>query len=1386
MQSPPTNLRAKIFALLKPETGLRCLPAFLKSQLFTTIQDWCDDDLAEYWRDRLWLLEHCIEPLVDEQGGQSDAYFASLCRNVHDAVDQPEVIGRIGGRLEFRPPQTVEDAWRDIYLAAELLSVPRQLARHPDFLERGLIRCVALGLLVLRRLTLAVAALEHALGLTAAMCEERERLTRALQPRWSSPPDELLWATDMLAGLAEAWRLCDPPDYDHAVVLLETWLRIPENAYAEAEFLRDALATGPLHRLPDPTVAGRLVGILAAALHRSSNRGPLTAVQLLEAWLDVPPGCYSSYQPLRTALHRPPFPGNPKAAVALLRIWGQALASVPGLGRVAEAGLYAAWLQIPTTAFDDREQLAKAVAQTAWQYQGQGSEWITILGSLADLLAMQSTRGATQAVALLETWLDLPADTYVNPSALLAALERSTLERCTDIYLVNGVINTLAHALGHVEERGSYDAATLLRTWLCLTDRSFDSRETLSAALARGPFAEIKGDARVRVLANLAVQEMMLDPRGDARAGLLLEEALHLPEPFPIGREAVTALLQQLRDTHHVDDISLVRVLTEYGKLAQHAGRAVERRALALLQALIAIPDEALADPTRLRAALQRSPLRSLGDVEHQVTALKEFALLLCASGTHGADQAVALLEAWLELPVHMYDDRTALADHLDRCPLNQLTSNVTQANLIDALARAIQHASNKPPNHAAALREAWLREPMHSFAQAARLKNTPAATKVWFVTSWLESISADDDRIMSVCQAVVRYVRRLHDDSIGLRRRAALAHQLRQAWARIRAIMLRRADAARDSGDAAQAAVLERRALLWAEHFENRIVLERMLLGFEASEVPVAAPNVEPEEWPFWGTLRPADSAFHDGYLPRTTSEQRGVLTSRSDEHKRATQPEGAQRTRIRRPPAAERVLETRLAKPIALSQMTPARTVWLRVLFDGNERLRWWAYRKVHRRADLLHSGQSAAGAFTRLNLTSLSFEIDVERVWAQFLKRGPFPGLGLGTRQTLRAARDMLAEMQRTSDPDPDFKRALITALPELSGLQPMLALLLSDYFLAHTIQVDHEWLARQLRATLEQLEIDWVEPEESYDRESRRRSELDGVSDLWHDALARELDLSELWDRTADRMDWSEVHLVCQVEGPLLDAPLAWLPFGGVPLFRRVASTSTVLSFVLRQTAALLAQQAAQVSRQLLSTLWLSDNDWAQMTGLARLHAGLQRVGRRFGWRVGGLSQHPAASIENLAALFQQRGRDYGVAVVGGHGCRASGGVMMADGAWRGQGAALSGLDLLVLAACAMGRLDQGYGRDVEGLYVQLLARGCRTFVAARWPIADTEAATFLTELFRHYCENLECTRRRHFARARALNQTRNALVDHPDPTVRVTRHLASSFELYGRG
>ncbi len=189
----------------------------------------------------------------------------------------------------------------------------------------------------------------------------------------------------------------------------------------------------------------------------------------------------------------------------------------------------------------------------------------------------------------------------------------------------------------------------------------------------------------------------------------------------------------------------------------------------------------------------------------------------------------------------------------------------------------------------------------------------------------------------------------------------------------------------------------------------------------------------------------------------------------------------------------------------------------------------------------------------------------------------------------------------------------------------------------------------------------------------------------------------------------------------------------------------------------------------------------------MQGLACLHAGLQEVGDRHGWEVWGLGDRPEASVANLQAALARRDQPFGVAVVGGHGNSKQAGVSLADGFWSGKHTNLRSLDWLLLVACAIGRLEQESQRDVEGFYAEFVAHGGRSVVAARWPIADVEAATFATEMVHQYLEGIQRTGGpAPFARARALNNARRRLLDHPDPAFHISFQLASAFDIYGLG
>ena len=136
--------------------------------------------------------------------------------------------------------------------------------------------------------------------------------------------------------------------------------------------------------------------------------------------------------------------------------------------------------------------------------------------------------------------------------------------------------------------------------------------------------------------------------------------------------------------------------------------------------------------------------------------------------------------------------------------------------------------------------------------------------------------------------------------------------------------------------------------------------------------------------------------------------------------------------------------------------------------------------------------------------------------------------------------------------------------------------------------------------------------------------------------------------------------------------------------------------------------------------------------------------------------------------------------------GSHGTDAAAGVELADGRWCGDGADLSPVDLLLLVSCAVGKLTQQGHLDVEGLYAQFVNHRGRCVVAARWIIADLEAAEFAAEFAREYLAVLKSLPEGQpippFTRARAMNRARRKLLANDT----ITQHLAAAFEMYGLG
>ena len=240
------------------------------------------------------------------------------------------------------------------------------------------------------------------------------------------------------------------------------------------------------------------------------------------------------------------------------------------------------------------------------------------------------------------------------------------------------------------------------------------------------------------------------------------------------------------------------------------------------------------------------------------------------------------------------------------------------------------------------------------------------------------------------------------------------------------------------------------------------------------------------------------------------------------------------------------------------------------------------------------------------------------------------------------------------------------------------------------------------------------------------------------------------------------------------------PLSWLEIDGRPLFELVASTSTSVSLTLAHRASKQHVERFELDNRILSVLWEKDTRKRQRAiGLPFLHASLQCIAAREEWELWSIGDEPRATIPMVETAVNKGAN---VVVIGAHGLLRQAGIELADDEpWCGHGVDWSPVSLLVLVSCAVGRLVQDKGRDVEGLYGRLATYGASSVVAARWKISDFEAAQFAAEFVNEYISEMKRIDSEYpFLRARALNRARRRVL----ASGRVTHHLVAAFDIYG--
>ena len=1381
--------KARLRALLDREEGLRCLPAFAKDLLWkhatrcfaadsSNFGEDCDGDTIDHHTDaatplfeRLRFIERYIEPLARPENVHACESFTLLCGKAAHALDRDTWQGILGlpasarsgdmrdfhsylyesatnrnQRPELRLISTA--AWWAafgcfIQSQDDVVILPHVTDNHAQLLMELAVAAEELG-----HLELGLDVADECLGLWKGTTEKTSGL-RVM--RW-----------EQFIGLT--------PSVANALVLTlhELAVGMPDRQYRFSTRLYEDLFGIATNNIPTVELCrNNLQRILRhlTALGRPKN----VCDELIMAILSGLTGGY-----MRLAMD----PTYPDSAA-----WERASA-------VLEAALDVPEVAVSKAVDDDKSELA-AVLETrlsgfsatiaARFVLGLGRAWrmtpAILLGEDARV-----ARGGPAAVAIMETWLSISG----RADYTIDVLRGHILNRLSDVNrnVAHGFVTVLSDYLLLHEGRGPSCASALCEAVL----------HPLSSPVLWDQFVRTysTSESRASVLANCDSQDVSVDS-ADADLDAECEALSRLLRAAATSGDSRRVVLATMEVTNWLRISSEALSDANDARLrnslrTSRIARCNPNSVAYLLSVLVgAAPWTGQDICTAARLAPRSCPQTGTPDALYHEDVLSTYRIVFNWLLLDLPDDAAVLRGD--------FSDVTELRQELrgnDR--LRQLSPASAVGVLIAIVELASLTGTTDTLQNACMLLEAWLHEPIGRFSSDPRIRTLSPGNAVAFATTWMKHTDRQGPDFLELCNATVDYIRSVRDEQLaGWQQRREFVATIEPVGIILKKACLARVQSLRVScRDSLEADTLERRMLEWLEQLEFRQLLESRFQSYAPAEVVEHKREAPSKDWPFlyaddW--KRPDDDTetplLHHrlGTLNGPSSEFRGCPSATGNRNQLL---EKRRRDLLNRDDVAT----------ASLDKLVPQGCVWIRADFDSDGCLHWWAFyhpengRPVGRR---LHGGRSEAGALEELQSAVRVFDMANESAWANYQ--------GFELRPKVRIP--LLRMAKQYVGPGPRDRELLPTdILPgppkelEDAGWHElaMAAQRLMGSKNARIIPARGRLAQREALAfykLIESLGHPWSEPHGSRERDRRRKEELDAATNEFMKALQGSLvGFDELYEasvcRPGEPIDWSKTDVLLSASGPLFAAPLSLLPFGpaGKPLYEGVASVSSVVSLVLRAVAEAEAVDTPPASEQVLSAHFLKEDVWKNgARGLAHLHAELASLCRKRGWRIFGFGDDPKASVANVhGCLLAERDRGFRLAVIGGHGDVEKAGVSLSDAVWRGDGP-LHQIDILVLCACAVGRLRQpAYSvRDAEGLCTQVVANGGRCVLAAKNPIADREAARFLARFAEEF---LADERGGRFAAARALNRTRRALVTSDHDADSVSAHLAGSFELLG--
>ena len=1164
-------------------------------------------------------------------------------------------------------------------------------------------------------------------------------------------------------------------DSRHYASALVDRLQIPPSAFQDRASLARAFRDSPLSTLPEPQLAMILPSVRLAfrILDRSHDSSCL-----LRFLLGIPEGAVHQSQRQKWSIEESRL--SRTEPIFAYAVAFELMGDLARLGKAKEVLNLS--MKLLRTQVSDHERLAASIVELrsnlrAWK--APHHLFPTFLLHLAD--ALIDANLLHECTVALQTGLDVDDEVLGDRSALTNAIENGRQPN-TPLGISLGLYCRLAYALRSGHNRIA-EASELMESMLHLQAPPsgllcWERESALRVKLEDSVLVSLHPETRLQFACELAECWQRNPRRGPSIAVYLLELIMGIP---PCGYDNV-ADLDELRTRWLAlleSSLPWCVALVALADALCHNERADD--AIALLRKGLALPDDMGSTGMGENLIVRDLPYWNQLSVHRAVL----WALIRADRAT----DAVSFAESVLHIDAPAFDSRPLLCSRLRQSAIatgpQELLGAVT---FVTSFANAL--ASTDKKVQALAILESWLQLvlddeievpaiPVKLLDGDARVAAIPAASRILFISSWIHAAGACHSELMNVATHAVRYASSLVKSAQGdLNRQVELRNQLHPLVCQVRGTLLELATIESANGRTVRATEIELALLSWLDQLENQSLIAHTSYPTEGFRETAQPDAWAPGQWPFADSPNTADSSPGEN---TPLGARNGLVGLEQRCHG-----EG---------PSEPADPSPTLKSPFSTLDEN---VVLVRIIVDSADRLHWWAIRRCEKSVEILNKGKSAAGALRRIEVALAQFDLDVEHAWADYSF----------THEQFLNLEDRLILQNLQAFPRRQYSE-LLSALNRLDRTHPHLAefgtVLAEARYERRKV---YRWCIDLWRSQIEKLAMHECGQVDQGSRERRRRTRLVAISNELHCAINNDVDLSSLWCSTTDSVDWQETDVLFQVQGILYAIPLAWLEFGGEELFRRVASTSTVLSLALHQSNDVVRRRdKTRGDRRILSAHWAGSESRSGICGLRLLHDELLQMGDKYGWEIWGLGDRPVASTQNLRAALGQHSDPFSIVVLGGHGALDRSGIRLANEdlwqghvppgcdpgeiaqkanevVWCGSGTDLSQIELLVLAACVIGRVTSIDVRpDVEGFVAELLAHRAGPVIAAKWTIADIETAVFVSEVVNEYLAGRSEMPER-FAAARALNRARKNLLHRSSSSQKVTAHLASAFDVYG--